>query len=145
MTECDICGEEHSEDTKSCDACHKVVKKYQNRTEYPMEEVRKALKKAYFHKDREKNESYFKCSYTGMKGKFNIQDKTLGTYKDALVLNLDHKNPYSDELVVAFNIINKMKADIPYDIFKKLVIALGGHFKEKNIAKLEKELTMILG
>jgi len=87
MGECDICKDEHSESTKSCEACHKVVKKYQDKTKYPMEEVRKALKNAYSHKDREKKESYFKCAYTKMVGNFNTQDKTLGTYDDAFNIN----------------------------------------------------------
>ena len=144
MTKCDICKDEHSESTKSCEACHKVVKKYQNKTKYPMEEVRKALINAYSHKDREKKESYFKCAYTEMVGKFNTQDKTLGTYEDALVLTLDHENPNNSELVVSLNIINKMKADIPFDDFKKVVIALGEHFKDDtNPKKLEKELKQI--
>jgi len=109
-----------------------------------MEEVRKALKNAYSHKDREKKESYFECEYTGMVGNFNTQDKTLGTYEDALVLTLDHKNPNNSELVVSLNIINKMKVDIPFDDFKKVVIALGKHFKDDtNPKKLEKELKQI--
>lgn len=145
MTKCDICGEEHFEDTKSCDACHKVVKKYQNNTEYSMDEVRKALKRAYSHKDSKKEDSYFICQYTGLVGKFHNKEETLGTYKHPLTLNFDHKNPNSDELVVSCNIINKMKADIPFDDFKKVVIALGEHFKEKDTAKIEKELTQIIG
>ena len=147
MKECDICKDEHSESTKSCEACHKVVKKYQNKTKYSMEEVRKALKNAHPRKDREKKESYFECKYTGMVGKFNTQNKTLGTYEDALVLTLDHENPEDKKnspLVVSLNIINKMKADIPFDDFKKVVIALGEHFKDDtNPKKLEKELKQI--
>jgi len=44
---CDICHEEHFLNTQSCEACNKVVKKYQNKTKFPMEEVRKALEEAY--------------------------------------------------------------------------------------------------
>ena len=106
-----------------------------------MEDVRQALENAYSHKDRQKKESYFRCEYTKMVGKFNTQNKTLGASEDALVLTLDHKNPNSTELVVSLNIINKMKADIPFDDFKKFVIAIGEHFKDDtNPKKLEKEL-----
>jgi len=48
MNECDICGEEHFLESLSCEACNKVVSKYQNDTRYSMKEVRKALKKSLF-------------------------------------------------------------------------------------------------
>jgi hypothetical protein len=67
---------------------------------------------------------------------------------DALILTLDHKNPTSNELVVSLNIINKMKADIPFDDFKSVVITLGEYFKEENdtnFKKLEKELKQKFG
>ena len=149
MKQCDICGEAHSEKSPSCEACQKVVSKYQNKTKYPMAEVRKALKAAHSHKSEEKKESYFKCTYTGIIGKFNIQDGTLRTFDDALVLTLDHKNPNSNrkELVVCLNIINKMKTDIPFDYFKKVVISLGEYFKEensRNSKKFEKELKQMV-
>lgn len=149
MERCDICGDKHSEASESCEACHKVVSKYQNKTQYPMEEVRKALKDAYSHKDKKKKESYFRCAYTGMVGKFNSQDETLRASDDALILTLDHnKNPKSNELVVSLNIINKMKADIPFDDFKSVVITLGEYFKKENdtnFKKLEKELKQKFG
>ena len=149
MERCDICGDAHSEKSPSCEACQKVVSKYQNKTKYPMVEVRKALKDAYSHKSEEKKESYFKCTYTGITGKFNIQDGTLRTFDDALVLTLDHKNPNSnsEELVVSLNIINKMKTDIPFGDFKKVVITLGEYFNEendRNSKKFEKELKQMV-
>ncbi len=148
MKRCDICGDEHFEESPSCEACHKVVSKYQNKTKYSMEEVRKALKDAYSHKSEEKKESFFKCTYTGMVGKFNTQDEPLRTFDDALILTLDHKNPNRNELVVSLNIINKMKTDIPFDDFKNFVITLGEYFKEENdtnFKNIEKELKQIFG
>ena len=109
-----------------------------------MKEVRKALKDAYSRKDKKKKESYFRCAYTGMVGNFNSQDRTLRTSDDALILSMDHKNPNSYELVVSLNIINRMKADIPFGDFKDVVRVLGEYFAEendKNLKKLEKELT----
>lgn len=149
MKRCDICGGEHFEESLSCEACHKVVSKYQNKPKYPMAEVRKALRGAYYSKSEEKKESGFKCAYTGIIGKFNIQDGTLRTFNDALVLTLDHKNPNSNskELVVSLNIINKMKTDIPFGDFKKVVITLGEYFNEendRNSEKFEKELKQMV-
>lgn len=132
MATCDICGQEHLDATKSCDACNKVVKKYQGDTRYSLEEVRKALREAYSGKDKDNNESYFKCQYTDIIGKFNTKIETVGTYKDAFILTLDHKNPFEKELAVSLNIVNKMKGDIPSDKFKKVVIALGEHFKNQS-------------
>jgi len=148
MGRCDICGDEHSEESESCEACHKVISKYQNNTKYSMKEVRKALKDAYSRKDKKKKESYFRCAYTGMVGNFNSQDRTLRTSDDALILSMDHKNPNSDELVVSLNIINRMKADIPFGDFKDVVRVLGEYFAEendKNLKKLEKELKQKFG
>jgi hypothetical protein len=142
MVKCDICEEEHSEVTQSCSACNRVVKKYQGDTRYSMEEVRKALKDAYSGKDIDNNESLFKCEYTEIISKFNNKNETVGTYKDALILTLDHKNPPEKELIVSLNIINKMKGDIPYDKFINVVITLGDYFKNdisdgelKNVLK----------
>jgi hypothetical protein len=146
MAKCDICKEEHSEDTQSCSACNKVVKKYQNKTKFPMKELRYALKQAYSHKGTDNNETYFKCEYTGIVSKFNTKTETLGTYKDAFILTLDHKNPPEIELVVSLNIVNKMKGDIPSDNFKKMVIALGEYFKkesEESSKELENTLKQI--
>ena len=109
MAKCDICKEEHSGATQSCSACNKAVKKYQNKTKYPMEKVRDALNHAYSHKGMDNNESHFKCEYTGIVSKFNSKNETLGTSKDAFILTLDHKDSGSKELVVSLNIINKMK------------------------------------
>jgi hypothetical protein len=109
-----------------------------------MEEVRKALIHAY--KGTDNNESHFKCEYTGIVSKFNSKNETLGTSKDAFILTLDHKDSGSKELVVSLNIINKMKSDIPFDKFEKVVIALGGHFKkegEESFKELEKTLKQI--
>ena len=148
MGRCDICGDEHSEESESCEACHKVISKYQNNTKYSMREVRKALKDAYSHKDTKKKESYFRCAYTGMVGNFNSQDRTLHASADALILSMDHKNPNSDELAVSLNIINKMKVDIPSDDFKDVVRVLGEYFAEendRNFKKLEKELKQKFG
>lgn len=147
MAKCDICEEEYFDATQSCSACNKVVKKYQNKTKYPMEEVRNALNHAYSHKNIDNNESYFKCKYTGIVSKFNSKNETLGTYKDAFILTLDHKDSGSKELVVSLNIINKMKGDIPFDKFEKVVIALGEHFKkesEESSKELEKTLKQII-
>ncbi len=147
MVECDICGQEHLEATQSCSACNKVVKKYQNKSKYPMDEVRKALEDAYFGKDTDNNESYFKCEYTGIIGKFNTKNETVGTCKDAFILTLDHKNPPDKELAVSLNIVNKMKGDIPSDKFKKVVIALGEYLKnegEENSKELDKTLKQII-
>ena len=132
MATCDICEKERSEATQSCSECNKVVKKYQNKTKYPMEEVRNALSHAYSHKDIDKNESCFRCEYTGIVSKFNNKNETVGTYKDAFILTLDHKDSDSKELVVSLNIINKMKGDIPSDKFQKVVIALGEYFKNES-------------
>ncbi len=143
MKICDICEEEHSEETLSCSVCQKVVGKYQNDPDYPMEEVRKALHDAFYRKEKEENVNYFRCAYTGMIGRFHTGSETLGTSKHALILNLDHVNPKGEELAVSLNIINKMKTDVPYEDFKKLVITLGEYFKEKNentSSKLEAEL-----
>jgi hypothetical protein len=145
MAKCDICKEEHTEATQSCSACNKVVRKYQNKTKYPMEEVRAALKNAYMGTDN--NESCFRCEYTGIIGKFNSKNGTVGTYKDAFILTLDHKNPPGEKLAVSLNIINKMKGDIPSDIFKKVVIALGEYFKnesEESSQELEEYLRQII-
>ena len=138
MERCDICGDEHSKESESCEACHKVVSKYQNKTKFPMKDVRKALKDAYSHKDKKKKESYFRCAYTTMVGKFNSQDETFRTSDDGLILTLDHKNPNSSELVVSLNIINKMKADIPFDDFKDVVRILGEYFTEENDKNFKK-------
>ena len=144
MAECDICGQEHLDATKSCSACNKVIKKYQGDTRYSMEEVRNALNHAYSHKDIDNNESYFKCEYTGIISKFNSKNETVGTYKDAFILTLDHKNPPEKELAVSLNIVNKMKGDIPSDKFKKIVIALGEYFKnDMRERELENELKQI--
>lgn len=65
------------------------------------------------------------------------------TYKDAFILTLDHKDSGSKKLAVSLNIVNKMKGDIPSDKFKKVVIALGEHFKnesEESSKELEKAL-----
>jgi len=129
---CDICGEEHFLEPLSCEACNKVVSKYQNDTRYSMDEVRKALKYAYSHKDKEKKESYFKCAYTGIISKFHGKNETLRTFEDALILTLDHKNTNSEELIVSLNIINKMKTDIPFEKFQDIIILLGEYFKNKN-------------
>ena len=148
MAKCDICEGEKYEETQSCEACNKVVSKYKGDTRYSMPEVRKALTKAYSHKDSSKKESHFKCEYTGIISKFNNKTETLRTFNDALILTLDHKNSGSKELVVSLNIINKMKADVPHDKFKDFVIALGSHFKNENnetIEELEKTLRPIFG
>jgi len=107
-----------------------------------MAEVRKALKHAYSHKNN--NESFFKCGYTGIIRKFNSKIETVGTYKDAFTLTLDHKNPHEVELVVSLNIINKMKGDIPSEKFKEFVIALGEYFKnDRNNGEIENQLGKI--
>ena len=144
MTICDICEGEHSANTPSCEICNKVVSKYQNKTKYSMKEVRKALHKAYSHKDEEEKQTYFHCKYTEIISKFNSQSKTLGTFDDAFILTLDHKNSGNKELVVSLNIINKMKGDIPHDKFKEIVIALGNHFDTENDTNDER-LEEILG
>lgn len=142
MPICDICEEEHSKATQSCSPCNKVVSKYQGDTRYSMPEVRTALNRAYSGKDN--NESQFRCEYTGIISKFNTKDETVGTYKDAFILTLDHKNPHEKELVVSLNIINKMKGDIPSDKFKRLVIALGEYFKKQvNNEEIELQLKQI--
>ncbi|MCZ7385477.1 MAG: hypothetical protein O8C63_12130 [Candidatus Methanoperedens sp.] len=108
-----------------------------------MPEVRTALNHAYSHKDTDNNESYFECEYTGIVSKFNNKNETLGTYKDAFILTLDHKDSGSKELVVSLNIINKMKGDIPSDKFKKIVITLGEHFKKERDINIENTLKQI--
>lgn len=139
---CDICHEVHFLNTQSCEACNKVVKKYQNKTKFPMGEVRKALEKAYLHKDEKNKESYFRCNYTNIISKFNTKNETLQTFEDALTLTLDHT--YNDEkLVVSLNIINKMKTDVPTKKFEEIIILLGEYFKNKteiNSKKLETAL-----
>lgn len=97
---------------------------------YPPEEVRKALNKSYSHK--ENDAVYFKCGYTGIIGRFNDNDETLGCFKDAFVLTLDHKYPNQKELVVSLNIINKMKCDIPLEEFKELIVALADFYKKES-------------
>jgi hypothetical protein len=148
MNECDICGEEHFLETLSCEACNKVVSKYQNDTRYSMKEVRKALKKAYSHKDKEKKESCFKCFYTGITSKFNpTTEASLDPLKDALVLTIDHENPEdsNSRLVVSLYLINQMKNNLPKDKFKEIVIALGKCFnKEIEPEDFENEFKQLL-
>lgn len=128
---CDICGEEHFEATKSCKPCNAIINKYKNCT---TGEVRKALMKAYsLTKDGAR---YFKCQYTGIESQFNTEKKSLNPIDDALVLTIDHKNPISKskrgEVVVSLYIVNQIKGRIPSNNFKDIITVLAECLNEKN-------------
>ncbi|MEA2033565.1 MAG: hypothetical protein U9N41_08290 [Euryarchaeota archaeon] len=114
-----------------------------------MKEVRKALKKAYSHKDKEKKESCFKCFYTGITSKFNPENKVvIDPLEDALVLTIDHENPEDPTscLVVSLYLINQIKSKLPPDKFKQIVIALGKYFnKEIEQEDFENKFKQLFG
>ena len=130
---CDVCGDDFEAidpNLKSCRKCQNIINKYSKKKKYQFVEVRKALKKAYSHK--ENDDLYFKCGYTGIISKFNSSSKTLGNFEDAFVLTLDHKYSNQTVLVVSLNIINKMKGDIPPKEFKEIIVVLGNFFKQET-------------
>jgi len=128
---CDVCGkkfEHHDPKRRSCDICQQLIKRYK-KDKYSRPQVVNSLNKSYY---TENDGLYFKCGYTGIISKFNESKRTLGCFKDAFVLTLDHEDPEKDDLVVSLNIINIMKCDIPTEKFKEIVIALWDFFKEEK-------------
>jgi hypothetical protein len=131
MKKCDICGNEHSESTKSCAPCQKIILKHRKRT---ASKLRRALRDAYDKEKSKGDERYFKCFYTGITSKFNpTTEAGLDPLKDALVLTIDHENPEdsNSRLVVSLHILNLMKNKLPEDKFKEIVIALGKCFNKE--------------
>ena len=128
MTKCDICDNEHSESTKSCAPCQKIISKHKN---FTASKLRDALRAACDKEKSKGDERYFKCFYTGITSKFNpTTEAGLDPWNDALVLTIDHENPDpNSRLVVSLNLINQMKHNLPKDKFKEIVIALGKHFR----------------
>ncbi len=148
---CDVCGKQfqhHDPKRLSCEMCQQIITRYKIGKHARLQVVN-SLNKAY-HVE-ETDGLYFKCGYTGIISKFNESKSTLGCFKDAFVLTLDHKDPEKDDLVVSLNIINKMKCDIPPEYFKEIVIALGDFFKEEkdgmipDSQKLEDTLRKLCG
>lgn len=133
---CDVCGkkfEHHDPKRSSCEMCQPIITRYK-KGKYSRPQLISSLNKSYY--SEENDDLYFKCGYTGIISKFNESKRTLGCFKDAFVLTLDHENPEKDDLVVSLNIINKMKCDIPPDKFKEIVIALGDFFKDEKDGKI---------
>ena len=147
---CDVCKddfESHDPNLIACDMCQRIINKYKKKTNYNTQSVRIALSDAYSHKDSEN--VYFKCFYTGIVGKFNESEETVGHFEDPFVLTLDHEYSKENRVVVSLNLINKMKGNIPPKEFKQIVTALGDYFKRENEDKtkasnnLEKKLRSI--
>jgi hypothetical protein len=142
---CDICGEEHFEETKSCKSCNTIINRYKKCT---IGEVRNALKTA--HPLIKNGTCYFKCYYTGVESRFNTEKKSLDPIKDALILTIDHKNPTTKskrgEVVVSLYIVNQIKGKIPSDNFKDIITVLAECLNDKtdqNSKKFENILLAI--
>jgi hypothetical protein len=127
--------------------CQRIINKYKKKTNYNNQSVRIALSEAYSHKDSEN--VYFRCFYTGIVGKFNEGEETVGHFEDPFVLTLDHEYSKENRVVVSLNLINKMKGNIPPKEFKRIIMALGEFFNNENVdrtktsKKLEDELKEI--
>lgn len=132
MKKCDICGNEHSESTKSCAPCQKIISKHDKKL--TTSKLRDALSAACDKEKSKGGERYFKCFYTGITSKFNPENKVvIDPLEDALVLTIDHVNRENsdDRYVVSLHIINLMKNKLPPDKFKEIVILLGKKFAEE--------------
>ena len=122
MNKCDICGNEHSESTKSCAPCQKIISKHGDLT---TAKLRDALSAACDKEKSKGDERYFKCFYTGITSKFNpTTEAGLDPLKHAFVLTIDHENPgdSNSRLVVSLNLINQMKSKLPPDKFKQIQV-----------------------
>ena len=146
MNKCDICGNEHSESTKSCAPCQKIISKHNKLTR---SKLRDALSAACDKEKSKGDERYFKCFYTGITSKFNPENKeVIDPLEDALVLTIDHVNRENsdDRYVVSLHIINLMKNKLPPDKFKQIVIALGKYFnKEIEQEDFENKFKQLFG
>jgi len=146
MNKCDICGNEHSESTKSCAPCQKIISKHNDLT---ISKLRDALRAACDKEKSKGDERYFKCFYTGITCKFNpTTEAGLDPLIHALVLTIDHENPGdpNSRLVVSLNLINQMKHNLPKDKFKEIVIALGKYFnKEIEQEDFENKFKQLFG
>jgi hypothetical protein len=103
MNKCDICGNEHSESTRSCAPCQKIISKHDKLT---TSKLRDALRAACDKEKSTGDERYFKCFYTGIMSKFNpTTEAGLDPLIHALVLTIDHENPEdpNSRLVVSLN------------------------------------------
>jgi len=132
MNKCDICGNEHSESTKSCAPCQKIISKHDKKL--TTSKLRDALSAACDKEKSKGDERYFKCFYTGITSKFNPENKVvIDPLEDALVLTIDHVNRENsdDRYVVSLYLINQMKSKLPPDKFKEIVILLGKKFAKE--------------
>ena len=132
MNKCDICGNEHSESTKSCAPCQKIISKHDKKL--TTSKLRDALSAACDKEKSKGDERYFKCFYTGITSKFNPENKVvIDPLEDALVLTIDHVNRENsdDRYVVSLYLINQMKSKLPPDKFKESVILLGKKFAKE--------------
>jgi hypothetical protein len=153
MDICDICGNEHSESTKSCAPCQEIISKYKKRsknTKRYKTKLRAALTQRCDKEKSKGDERYFKCVYTDISSKFNTTKKGgLDPLEDALVLDIDHENPKDREnsnLVVSLHLVNYMKNKLPPDKFKEIVILLGKKFaKEIEQEDFENQFKRLVG
>ncbi|MBU4077760.1 MAG: hypothetical protein KKI06_13845 [Euryarchaeota archaeon] len=155
---CDICRTSFSDPTNPsgedilCKTCKEIVKNNAKKKNSNAKQVKEALKNAVYF-DKEKEQIYFLCYYTGIPCNINPGFKSdSSSLEYAFDLTFDHKDPSigyeakGEELVVCLNIINQVKSNIPANIFKEFIILLADRFKNKSSSiELEIELKRLFG
>ena len=149
---CDICGSSFSDYTYPsgedilCKTCKEIVKNNAKKKNFNATQVKTALKNAVYF-EKENDQRYFLCHYTGIPCNINPGFKNdNSSLQKAFDLTFDHKEPSiggmkGEELVVCLNIINQVKSNISDEIFIDFIILLADRFKNNiDSTELEREL-----
>ena len=149
---CDICGSSFLDYTYPsgedilCKTCKEIVKNNAKKKNFNATQVKTALKNAVYF-DKENDQRYFLCHYTGIPCNINPGFKNdNSSLQKAFDLTFDHKEPSiggmkGEELVVCLNIINQVKSNISDEIFIDFIILLADRFKNNiDSTELEREL-----